>query len=151
MWRSTITVENADVSVKTPEVTSAGVLTEILALSCLVDPIEVVDLGLLLTRCAPKPFTARLLHWRSLWTRDGKGAIKGVSAEDLVLTIPEQETIRASIGKLDKCEVVAVGAKNTLVLALLLIFQTRNKIDDGRYGGERTELAKRELITLRRI
>ena len=122
MWRSTLAVENADVSVKTPEITSAGVLTELLALSCLVDPIEVVDLRLLLTRCGPKPFTACLFHWGSLWTRDGKGAIKGVSAEGLVLTFPEQETIRACIGKLDKCEVVAVRAEDTLVLALLLIF-----------------------------
>ena len=122
MWRSTLTVENADVSVKTPEITSAGVLTELLALSGLVDPIEVVDLRLLLTCCAPKPLTARLFHWGTLWTRNGKGAIKGLSAEGLVLTFPEQETIRACIEKLDKCEVVAVRAENTLVLALLLIF-----------------------------
>ena len=81
-----------------------------------------VDLGLLLTGCVPKPLTARLFHRRSLWTHDGKDAIKGVSAEGLVLTFPEQETNRACVGKLDKCEVVAVGAKNTLVLALLLIF-----------------------------
>ena len=67
------------------------------------------------------------------------------------MTFPEQKTIRACVGKLDKCEVVAFRGENTLVLALLLIFQTRNKIDDGRYGGERAELAKRELITLRRI
>ena len=80
---------------ETPEITSAGVLTEILALSCLVDPVEVVDLGLLLTRCAPKPLTARILQRRSLWTRDGKGAIKGFSAEGLILTFPEQKTIRA--------------------------------------------------------
>ena len=122
MWRSTLAVENADVSVETPEITSAGVLTELLALSCLVDPVKVVDLGLLLTRCAPKPVTARLFQRRSLWTRNGKGAIKGFSAEGLVLTFPEQETIRACVGKLDKCEVVAVRAENALVLALLLIF-----------------------------
>ena len=122
MWRSTLAVENADVSVKTPEITSAGVLSQVLALRCLVDPVEVVDLRLLLTRCAPKPLTARLFHRRSLWTHDGKGAIKGVSAEGLVLTFLEQETIRACVGKLDKCEVVAVRAENTLVLALLLVF-----------------------------
>ena len=122
MWRSTLAVENADVSVKTPEITSAGVLTQILALRCLVDPVEVVDLRLLLTCCGPKPLTARLLQRRSLWPRDGKGAIKGVSAEGLVLTFPEQKTIRACVGKLDKCEVVAVRAEDTLVLALLLIF-----------------------------
>ena len=74
------------------------------------------------TCCAPKPLTARLFQRRSLWTRDGKGAIKGVSAEGLVLTFPEQKTIRACVGKLDKCEVVAVRAEDTLVLALLLIF-----------------------------
>ena len=70
----------------------------------------------------PKPLTARLFHRRSLWTRDGKSAIKGVSAEGLVLTFPEQKTIRACIDKLDKCEVVAVRAEDTLVLALLLVF-----------------------------
>ena len=67
------------------------------------------------------------------------------------MTFSEKEAIRACVEKLDKCEVVAVRGENTLVLASLLISETRNKIDDGRYGGERTELAKRELITLRGI
>ena len=151
MRSGAVGVEEADLLVETPVETARGVAAQALAFRRFCDVVEVVDLRLLLTSCAPKPLTARLFHWGSLWTRDGKGAIKGVSAEDLVLTIPEQETIRACIGKLDKCEVVAVRGENTLVLASLLISETRNKIDDGRYGGERTELAKRELVTLRDI
>ena len=93
---------------ETPVIASFGILTQTLALSSILDPVKVVDLELLLTSGVLETVAARLHHWWSLRSRDGKDTIWRICTGGLVFTFSEKEAVRACVEKLGKSEVVAV-------------------------------------------